>query len=212
MRAAGGDLVVATGALKRSLEKLPPVCATIYFGGETLACDACCGLSMNLLEADANRLLHMSADMRAHAIRVMAMQSAESLAYVRRPEDLFPDQSMNKPVIYHSVGGTTLSQMAKDVNLRESLECSLRKATYISVRDNRTRALLSELFGIRAELSPDASFALRCVLGDEIAAVSDLEPIRQVKALGPLCGVSIQLAVSVLGGVVGRSRANCRDG
>jgi hypothetical protein len=140
---------------------------------------------MNLLEADANRLLHMSADMRARAIRVMAMQSAESLAYVRRPEDLLPDQSVNTPVIYHSVGGATLSQVLHNVALRDSLESSLRKATYISVRDSRTRALLSELFGIRAELSPDASFALRSVLGDEIAAVSDLEPIRQVKALGP---------------------------
>ena len=38
---------------------------------------------------------------------------------------------------------------------------------------------------IHTELSPDASFALKSVLGDEIAGASHLEPVRQVKALGP---------------------------
>ena len=185
MRACGGELVVATGALKTGLEKLPPVCATIYFGGETLACSASCGLSMNLSESEANRFLQMRPEMRARAIRGMAMQSAEALPYVQQARDLFPDQSMDTPIIYHSVGGTALSQVANDTKLRDSLESSLRKATYISVRDEQTRAQLSELFGIRAELSPDASFALKSVLGDEIAGASHLEPVRQVKALGP---------------------------
>jgi Polysaccharide pyruvyl transferase len=185
MRAAGGELVVATGALKRSLEKLPPVCATVYFGGETLACDACSGLSMNLSEGDANRFLQMPPEMRARAIRGMAMQSAESLAYVQRAGDIFPDQSIDTPLIYHSVGGTALSQVTKDTKLRDSLQSSLRKATYVSVRDRRTQVQLAELFGIRAELSPDASFALKRVLGNEIAGASYLEPVRQVKALVP---------------------------
>jgi hypothetical protein len=154
MRACGGELVIATGTLKRTLEKLPPVCATVYFGGETLACDACTGLSMNLSEGDANRFLQMPPEMRARAIRGMAMQSAESLAYVQRAGDIFPDQSIDTPLIYHSVGGTALSQVTKDTKLRDLLQSSLRKATYVSVRDRETQAQLAELLGIRAELSP----------------------------------------------------------
>jgi hypothetical protein len=140
---------------------------------------------MNLSEGDANRVLQMPPEMRARAIRRMTMQSAESLAYVQRARDIFPDQSIDTPIIYHSVGGTALSQVTKDTKLRDLLQSSLRKATYVSVRDKQTQVQLSELLGIRAELSPDTSFALKRVLGDEIAGASDLEPVRQIKALGP---------------------------
>jgi hypothetical protein len=53
------------------------------------------------------------------------------------------------------------------------------------VRDGRTRAFLWHLFGIRAHLFPDNAFALRRVLGDDIAAAAERQPVTAVRALGP---------------------------
>ena len=100
-------------------------------------------------------------------------------------DDVLPRWNKDAPIIYHSVGGTELASFVKRGDHRRTVESHLKQASSISVRDGRTRALLSQLFGIRAQMFPDSAFALQHVLGDDIAAAAETEPVRAMRALGP---------------------------
>src|SRR6266436_5312423 len=50
------------------------------------------------------------------------MQKAASLAYVLSPDDILPGCNSDAPVIYHSVGDTTLPALAERSDIRQALE------------------------------------------------------------------------------------------
>jgi hypothetical protein len=184
-RGLGGEVVVAARALKLIPRKLGYANAVIFFGGETLACDARGGLAMNLAEPEAGVFVRLKREMQARAFRAMTAGDFEAPAYVLPADDVLPRWNKGAPIIYHSVGGTELATFVKRGEHRRTLETHLKQASSISVRDGRTRALLFQLFGIKAQLFPDNAFALRHVLGDDIAAASEREPVVAARALGP---------------------------
>lgn len=182
----GGEVVVAARALKRIPRALGAAAnAVIFFGGETLACDVRGGLAMNLGGREAGVFVRMKRDNQARAFDVMTAGEFASPAYVLPADDVLPSWNKNAPIIYHSVGGTDLGSFVKMGEHRSALESHLKEANSISVRDGRTRAFLWHLFGIRAHLFPDNAFALRRVLGDDIAAAAERQPVTAVRALGP---------------------------
>lgn len=184
-RDLGGNVVVAARALKLIPRALGSANAVIFFGGETLACDARGGLAMNLTEREVGVFVRLKREIQARAFHAMTAGDFASPAYVMPADDVLPRWNKDTPIIYHSVGGTELASFVKRDEHHRTLETHLKQASSISVRDRRTRALLSELFGIKAQLFPDSAFALQRVLGDDIAAAAETEPVGAARALGP---------------------------
>ena len=183
MRAYGGGFVVSAGALKRVSARSIGIAAVVFCGGETLGCDATGGLVMNLPGHDAGTLLGMPEPWRARALCATVVGAAP-FAYVLHPDDILAAPNNDAPLIYHSVGGTRLADVAREPELCGPLQAALQKARHVSVRDATTQRSLSQLFGIDARLCPDTGFAMRRVMGTEIAAASAREPARSLEGLG----------------------------
>jgi len=73
----------------------------------------------------------------------------------------------------------------------------------VAVRDAKTQRLLADLFAIDAQLVPDTGFALRRVLGEEIAAAAEREPAKAVRALRPYMVVQASSAALAAIGLAG---------
>jgi len=119
MRATGSGPVAAARALR------PSPAAIVFCGGETLACDAADGLAMNLDERHATAFLSMPPQARARGVRATTLADEFSFAYVLRADQMLP-LSADAPLIYHSVGGTNLAEVAQRRELRQELQTSLR--------------------------------------------------------------------------------------
>src|SRR5262249_17618983 len=88
------------------------IAAVVVCGGETLGCDATGGLAMNLPGQDAGALLGMPKPWRARALSATVMGAAP-FAYVLHPDDILSAPSDDAPLIYHSVGGARLADLAR---------------------------------------------------------------------------------------------------
>lgn len=185
MRASGGDLVLPARALSAIPAELGSASAVVFFGGETLACDARSALAMNLGNRDATEFLRLPHAPQERMVRGLTGGNFATPAYVLCSEEVLPASNKDAAIIYHSVGGVELPGFVKWDEQRRTAERNLKQAAYIAVRDRRTRALLSELFGIEAQLFPDSGFALQRVLGDDIAAVQDHACVQEARAAGP---------------------------
>lgn len=122
----GGEVVVAARALKRLPRALGAANAVIFFGGETLACDARGGLAMNLAEREAGVFVRMKRENQARAFDVMTAEDFASPAYVLPAEDVLPSWNKDAPIVYHSVGGTDIGSFAKMGEHRDALETHLK--------------------------------------------------------------------------------------
>lgn len=209
MRAYGGDLVLSARALKSITSELGSASAIVFTGGETLACDARSGLAMNLANRDAARFVRLPHAPQERVVRSLTGGAFATPAYVLHADEVLPSSRKDVAVVFHSVGGTDLAAFVKWNEQRRTIEYNLKQATYIAVRDRRTRALLSELFGIEAELFPDSGYALRRVLGDDIAALEDDARVQEARALGPY--LVFQSSAHVLDGL-GLPQAAARIG
>lgn len=123
----------------------------IHVGGEILTCSSKFMMFMNLPQPYASTMAKMFAD--TFWEQVFASGTKSPFGYVDEPA------VGRRRIHFNSVGGSSLSHLS--LEMRESLRRVFKSSTYLSVRDESTRAQVKELLGVEAKCAPDCAVLMK---------------------------------------------------
>lgn len=148
---SGGLVISASAWFDVCGEFLPH--AIVYVGGEVMTCDLASALAFTVPDKYSEKYSKLNPTEKDEVARSLSWRSGE-LPYLDCSKYVFNDGEIKVRVAYNSIGGTKLDLDVNILRLNSSRRC-LVDSNFLSVRDTKTRDLLSGYIDSHVKMHPD---------------------------------------------------------